>query len=78
MGVQNEDQFGPTIQTLNTMSEGLKKNKENIDHLLKIMPVTVRHLNNALGDGHYANLSLPWLFPDNWLCFVRVVEGCVP
>lgn len=78
IGAQNQDQFGPTIQTLNTMSEGLEKNRENLDHLLEIMPVTARQLNNATGDGPYANLALPWLFPDNWLCLVRVVEGCVP
>ncbi|NUS44597.1 MAG: MCE family protein [Mycobacteriaceae bacterium] len=76
MGAQNQGKFGPTIQQLNTISEGLVKNRENLDRLLEIMPVTLRQFNNVVGDGNYANLYIPWLFPDNWLCFAHVIQGC--
>ncbi|WP_024801453.1 MCE family protein [Nocardia sp. BMG51109] len=76
IGAQNDNQLGPTIEQLNTMSEGLQKNKDNLDRLLQIMPVGVRQFNNAFGNGPYGEVGVPWLFPDNWLCFARVIEGC--
>ncbi len=76
IGAQNNNQLGPTITQLNTMAAGLQKNKDNLDRLLSIMPVSVRQLDNAFGNGPYGEVALPWLFPDNWLCFARVIEGC--
>ncbi|MBF6328821.1 MCE family protein [Nocardia transvalensis] len=76
IGAENDNQFGPTIEQLNTISEGLQKNRDNLERLLQIMPVSLRYFNNALGNGPYGEVGLPWLFPDNWLCFARVVEGC--
>ncbi|MGQ4618192.1 MCE family protein [Nocardia sp. R7R-8] len=77
IGAQNNDQLGPTIQQLNTMAEGLQKNKDNLDRMLSIMPPTVRYLANSWGgSGPYGDVGLPWLFPDNWLCFAQAIEGC--
>ncbi|UGT40533.1 MCE family protein [Nocardia yamanashiensis] len=76
IGAENNDQFGPTLTQLQTMAEGLQKNKDNLDRLLSIMPVSVRTFNNAFGNGPYGEVALPWLFPDNWLCFAQVNEGC--
>lgn len=76
IGAQNNNQFGGTIGQLNTMAEGLQKNKENLDLLLQIGQPTARYFNNAVGNGNYGDVGLPWLFPDNWLCFVQVIEGC--
>ncbi|SUA74596.1 virulence factor Mce family protein [Nocardia otitidiscaviarum] len=76
IGAQNDNQFGPTLQQLNTMAEGLQKNKDNLDRLLSIMPPSVRQFNNVFGNGNYGEVGLPWLFPDNWLCFAHVAEGC--
>lgn len=76
MGVENNNQIGPLITNLNTMSEGLQKNKDNLDRLYQIMPVALRQFNNALGDGPYGNVYAPWLFPDNWLCFAQAIQGC--
>ncbi|WP_405487330.1 MCE family protein [Nocardia sp. NBC_00511] len=78
IGAQNNDQFGPTLQQLNTMADGLQKNKDNLDRLLSIMPPAIRQFNNAFGNGNYGEVALPWLFPDNWLCFAQVNEGCHP
>ncbi|WP_278260969.1 MCE family protein [Nocardia sp. AG03] len=76
IGAQNGNQIGDTIGQLNTMAEGLQKNKDNLDRLLQIGQPTARYFNNALGNGNYGEVSLPWLFPDNWLCFVQVIQGC--
>ncbi|MEV0759975.1 MCE family protein [Nocardia sp. NPDC050435] len=77
LGAENDGQLGPTLDQLNTVAEGLQKNKDNLDRLLSIAPTSVRYLANAWGgNGNYAEVGLPWLFPDNWLCFAQVVEGC--
>ncbi len=76
MGLDNSDQLGPTIRDLNTMSEGLEKNKENLDRLYEIMPVALRQFDNVLGNGPYGEVYAPWIFPDNWLCFAQAVQGC--
>ncbi|WP_439951734.1 MCE family protein [Nocardia harenae] len=76
IGAQNDNQLGPTIEQLNVMADGLQKNKDNLDRLLSIMPPSIRYLTNAWGNGNYAEVGLPWLFPDNWLCFAQAIEGC--
>ncbi|MEU2258217.1 MCE family protein [Nocardia xishanensis] len=76
MGIENGGQLGPLIENLNTMSEGLEKNRENLDRLYQVMPVALRQFNNSFGNGPYGEVYLPWVFPDNWLCLVNVVEGC--
>lgn len=74
---ENGNQFAPIMANLNTMSQGLEKNRHNLRKLLEILPVTARTTNNIMGDGPYANDYLPWgIFPDNWLCMARVVDGC--
>lgn len=76
MGVDNQDRLGPLIRDLNTMSEGLTKNRDNLDALYEIMPVALRQFNNALGNGPYGDVWAPWIFPDNWLCFVGAIARC--
>ncbi|MGX1810951.1 MCE family protein [Nocardia sp. NPDC055321] len=76
MGLENNNQIGPLISDLNTMSEGLEKNRDNLGRLYEVMPVTLRQFNNVLGDGPYGNVYAPWLFPDNWLCFAQAIQGC--
>lgn len=77
LAADNADQFAPIMANLNTITQGLEKNRDNLRKLLEILPVTARLTNNIIGDGPYANGYLPWgLFPDNWLCTARVVDGC--
>ncbi len=74
---ENANQFAPIMANLNTITQGLEKNRNNLRKLLEILPVTARLTNNVIGDGPYANGYLPWgIFPDNWLCLARVVDGC--
>ncbi|MGV9742794.1 MCE family protein [Nocardia farcinica] len=76
MGIENNGQLGPLLHDLNTMTEGLQKNKENLDRLYEVMPVAVRQFNNALGNGPYGEVWAPWVLPDNWLCFAQAIPGC--
>ncbi|MFI9510512.1 MlaD family protein [Nocardia sp. NPDC052566] len=76
MGLDNGGELGPLIRSLNTMSEGLEKNRDNLDALYEIMPVALRQFNNALGNGPYGDVWAPWVFPDNWMCFAAAVKGC--
>lgn len=76
MGVDNGGRLGPLIHSLNTMSEGLEKNRDNLDALYQVMPVTVRQFNNGFGQGPYGEVYMPWLFPDNWLCLAHAIAGC--
>jgi phospholipid/cholesterol/gamma-HCH transport system substrate-binding protein len=77
IGAQNHGEIGPTIGQLDTITQGLNKNKQNLDMLLQILPVTVRQFTNTGGDGNYLEMYMPWsLLPDNMLCAVGVVPGC--
>ncbi|WP_280235784.1 MCE family protein [Nocardia cyriacigeorgica] len=76
MGVTNDGQLGPLIQNLNTMSQGLQHNRDNLDALYQVMPVALRQFNNAFGNGPYGEVYLPWVFPDNWLCLAHAVQEC--
>lgn len=77
VAAENQNQFAPIMANLNTVTQGLEKNRDNLRKLLEILPVTARLTNNVIGDGPYANGYLPWgIFPDNWLCLARVVDGC--
>ncbi|WP_067710205.1 MCE family protein [Nocardia yamanashiensis] len=76
MGLENNGELAPLIANLNTMSEGLTKNNDNLARLYEIMPVTLRQFNNVLGNGPYGEVYAPWIFPDNWLCFAQAVQGC--
>lgn len=76
MGLENNNRLAPLITDLNTMSDGLTKNKANLDRLYQTMPVALRQFNNVLGDGPYGNVYAPWIFPDNWLCAAQAIQGC--
>ncbi|MFD3507755.1 MCE family protein [Nocardia sp. NPDC058666] len=76
MGIENNGELGPLITNLNTMADGLTKNKGNLDRLYEIAPVTLRQFNNVVGNGPYGDVWAPWLFPDNWLCFAQAIQGC--
>lgn len=76
MGLENNGELAPLIANLNTMSEGLTKNNDNLARLYEIMPVTLRQFNNVLGNGPYGEVYAPWIFPDNWLCFAQAIQGC--
>ncbi|WP_231373506.1 MCE family protein [Nocardia sp. 348MFTsu5.1] len=77
LAAENNNEFAPLVMNLNTISEGMEKNRDNLRHLLEVLPLTVRAIANTTGSGPYAMGYLPWgVFPDNWLCLANVVPGC--
>ncbi|MGB3603182.1 MAG: MCE family protein [Gordonia sp. (in: high G+C Gram-positive bacteria)] len=77
VAAENRDQFAPVMANLNTMTNGLEKNRANLRKLLEALPIATRQAANIMGDGPYTTGYLPWgLFPDNWLCLAKVVNGC--
>lgn len=77
VGVENAGRLAPVMANIQTISQGLEKNRANLRKLLEILPITARATVNIMADGPYANGYWPWgLFPDNWLCTARVVDGC--
>ncbi|GAA4679199.1 MCE family protein [Gordonia humi] len=77
VAAENGNQFAPVMANLDTIASGLEKNRDNLRKMLEVLPVTARLTNNLMGDGPYANGYLPWgIFPDNWLCLAKVVDGC--
>lgn len=76
IGLENEDQVDDMIAQLDTIGQGLTKNRDNLARFYEIMPVAVRQLANATGNGNYIEVYTGWLFPDNWLCSVNVLRGC--
>jgi virulence factor Mce-like protein len=79
IGAENNGQLAPLLQDLNTLGDGLTKNKENLDHILQIAPVTLRAITDTFGNGPYFDGYLPWLiFSDNQLCWSNPVTHLVP
>lgn len=80
IGAENDAQFGPMISQLATMSAGLEKNRKQLDQLLQIMPIAVRQVDNAFGNGNYGDVWAPWgPITDQMLCGVPgapIIEGC--
>ncbi|MGL4306186.1 MAG: MCE family protein [Mycobacteriaceae bacterium] len=74
---EDEGNFGQVISELELISEGLKKNEQNLINIVQLLPVTSRHIANSLGSGNWIELTAPWgFFPDNWLCLAQVIQGC--
>ncbi len=77
LGAENDGRFATLVTSINTITQGLEKNRTNLRRLLEIAPVTARYLANATGDGQGVENYLPaGLFPDNWMCAARLVAGC--
>ncbi|WP_405485189.1 MCE family protein [Nocardia sp. NBC_00511] len=80
IGADNDEQFGPMIAQLATMGAGLEKNRQQLDQLLQVMPIAVRQVNNAFGNGNYGDVWAPWgPITDQMLCGVPgapIIQGC--
>ncbi|WP_458691021.1 MCE family protein [Nocardia tengchongensis] len=80
IGAENDDQLGPMITQLATMTSGLEKNRDRLDQLLQLMPVALRQLGNTFGNGNYGDIWAPWgPITDQMLCGVPgtpIIQGC--
>ncbi|CCQ13511.1 putative MCE family protein [Rhodococcus sp. AW25M09] len=74
---ENRAAIEPLIGQLTALSQGLANNDDTLRRVYEGLPVTVRQMTNAFGNGPYADIATPWsLLPDNWLCSANVVQGC--
>lgn len=74
---ENRAAIDPLIVQLTALSRGLANNDDTLRRVYEGLPVTVRQMTNAFGNGPYADIATPWsLLPDNWLCSAQVVQGC--
>lgn len=74
---ENRAAIDPLIGQLTALSQGLANNDDTLRRVYEGLPVTVRQLTNASGNGPYVDIATPWsLLPDNWLCAAQVVQGC--
>ncbi|OZF04286.1 hypothetical protein CH302_02410 [Rhodococcus sp. 15-2388-1-1a] len=74
---ENRAAIDPLIGQLTALSQGLVNNDDTLRRVYESLPVTVRQMTNAFGNGPYVDIATPWsLLPDNWLCSAHVVQGC--
>lgn len=74
---ENREKIDPLIGKLTQLSRGLANNDDTLRRVYESLPVAVRQLTNASGNGPYVDIATPWsLLPDNWLCTTQVVRGC--
>jgi len=77
LGDQTNGQVAPMIANLNNIAGGLQQNRQSLRDMLGVLPIISRNIANATGNGAYEEIVQPWgLFPDNWLCFAQVIDGC--
>lgn len=73
----NRPQLQPLFTNLAGIADILKQTNDAIDRALQVIAPTARYLNNAVGNGPYADVYLPFaIVPDNLLCTAGVVTGC--
>ncbi|MEW2015196.1 MCE family protein [Rhodococcus sp. NPDC076796] len=74
---ENRAAIDPLITELTALSRGLANNDDTLRRVYEGLPIAVRQLTNASGNGPYVDIATPWsLLPDNWLCAADVVQGC--
>ena len=73
----NRPQLQPLFNNLTGITDILIRTNDALDRALQVIAPTARYVNNAFGNGPYADIYLPYaIFPDNLLCTARVVTGC--
>lgn len=74
---ENRPAIKPLLSNLRGVADILARNDKAIARSLKLLAPGARYLNNAVGNGPYLELNLPYgIFPDNLLCATQAVRGC--
>lgn len=77
LGDQTNGDVAPLMANLNNIAAGLNQNRNDLRSMLGVFPIITRNIANATGTGAYEEIVQPWgLFPDNWLCYAQVINGC--
>jgi phospholipid/cholesterol/gamma-HCH transport system substrate-binding protein len=70
--------LGPTLANLRIISDSLAKNDKVLSDTLTQLAPASRYLANATGNGSWGDVSGPvGPIPDNLLCVVSLLKGCV-
>jgi phospholipid/cholesterol/gamma-HCH transport system substrate-binding protein len=74
---ENDSQVGPLLDNAKELTEVLRAQDDAVDRALQLLAPAGRYLDNALGNGPYAEVYLPYsILPDNVLCRAGAVKGC--
>lgn len=74
---ENRPQLEPLLANLGGVTDILVRTDDAIDRALEALAPTARYVNNAVGNGPYLDLYLPYaIVPDNLLCVSGAVTGC--
>lgn len=74
---ENRPQLAPLLANLGGVTDILVRTNDAIDRALEALAPTARYVNNAVGNGPYLDLYLPYaIVPDNLLCVTGAVTGC--
>lgn len=74
---ENRPQLEPLLANLTGITDILARTNDAIDRALEALVPAARYVNNAVGNGPYLELYLPYaIVPDNLLCATGAVTGC--
>jgi phospholipid/cholesterol/gamma-HCH transport system substrate-binding protein len=74
---ENRSRIGPLLDHARELTDLLRQQDDAVDRALQLLAPSGRYLNNAVGDGPYFEIYLPYsLVPDNVLCRVHAATGC--
>jgi len=74
---ENQSQIGSLLDNARELTDVLRKQDDSVDRALELIAPAGRYLNNAVGNGPYADVYTPYsILPDNLLCRVGAVKGC--
>jgi phospholipid/cholesterol/gamma-HCH transport system substrate-binding protein len=74
---ENQSQVGSLLDNARELTEVLRKQDDSVDRALELIAPAARYTNNAVGNGPYVDVYLPYsIVPDNILCLLGLVKGC--
>jgi phospholipid/cholesterol/gamma-HCH transport system substrate-binding protein len=74
---ENDSQLGPLLDNAKELTTVLRAEDDAVDRALQLLAPAGRYLDNALGNGPYLEVYLPYsIVPDNLLCRAGAVKGC--
>jgi len=74
---ENQSRIGSLLDNARELTDVLRKQDDSVDRALELIAPAGRYVNNAVGNGPYADVYTPYsILPDNLLCRVGAVKGC--
>lgn len=74
---ENESQIGPLLDNTRELTDVLRSEDAAVGRALQLLAPAGRYLTNAMGNGPYLDIYLPYsIIPDNVLCRAGAIGGC--